>query len=105
MAVRGALAHEPGGPGGEHPKGPPKFLIDANQALLANLTELLFEPHADELRLPPGKAALVLRSLTIGAWLPGLLRPAQPLSADDVIDLLLNGILTKDGTDAPPTPA
>lgn len=93
MAVRHALAHEPHAEG--H-KGPPAFLIEANRALLANLSELLFEPHAEELRLPPRKAALVLRSLTIGAWLPGLPRPEQPLSSDDVIDILLNGILKKD---------
>lgn len=102
MSVRTALAAaEPDGtvPGtfeGAHKHGPPTFLIEANKRLIDNLTTLLFEPHADELRLPPRKAALVLRSLTIGAWLPGLPRTNQPLSSDDVIDVLLGGILTRE---------
>lgn len=92
MAVRSALLEEPH----ERPPGPPKFLLEANKALIDDLTELLFEPHADELRLAPRKAALVLRSLTIGTWMPGLSRAEQPLSAADIIDILLSGILRKD---------
>ena len=95
MAVRSALvadqqtARTP-------PDGPPAFLLEANKVLVDGLTDLLFAPHADELRLPPRKAALVLRSLTIGTWMPGLGRGEQPLSTDDVIDILLSGILRKD---------
>lgn len=96
MALRPALASVPAPPDTKYPDGPPQFLVEANRALLDNLTTLLFEPHADELRLPPRKAALVLRSLTIGAWLPGLPRTNQPLSSDDVIDVLLGGILTRE---------
>lgn len=96
MAVRSALAEEPASEDVRHPPGPPKFLIEANKVLIDNLTRLVFEPHANELRLPPQKAALVLRSLTIGAWLPGLHRTNQPLSSEDVIDVLLGGILTRE---------
>lgn len=96
MAVRSAVMEETDSEGVRHPPGPPKFLIDANKALVDNLTRLVFEPHANELRLPPRKAALVLRSLTIGAWLPGLNRTNQPLSSEDVIDVLLGGILTRE---------
>ena len=93
MAVRSAVTEEPDPEGVRHPPSPPKFLIEANKALIDNLTRLVFEPHVNELRLPPRKAALVLRSLTIGAWLPGLNRTNQPLSSEDVIDVLLGGIL------------
>ncbi|WP_177191511.1 TetR/AcrR family transcriptional regulator [Nocardioides luteus] len=95
MAVRSALMEEPHPEGVRHPPGPPTFLIEANKALVDNLTRLVFEPHVNELRLPPRKAALVLRSLTTGAWLPGLNRTDQPLSSEDVIDVLLGGILTR----------
>ncbi|MFE6649444.1 TetR/AcrR family transcriptional regulator [Nocardioides sp. NPDC057772] len=97
MAVRSAVMEEECDPEGvRHPHGPPRFVIEANKALIDNLTRLVFEPHANELRLPPRKAALVLRSLTIGAWLPGLNRTNQPLSTEDVIDVLLGGILTRE---------
>jgi AcrR family transcriptional regulator len=96
MAVRSALAEEPD-PECDRPSfGPPTFVIEANRILIDNLTRLVFEPHANELRLPPRKAALVLRSLTIGAWLPGLNRTNQPLSSEDVIDVLLGGILIRE---------
>ncbi|MER7556760.1 helix-turn-helix domain-containing protein [Nocardioides sp. NPDC126508] len=95
MAVRSAVMEEPDPEGVRHPPGPPAFLIEANKALVDNLTRLVFEPHVNELRLPPRKAALVLRSLTTGAWLPGLNRTNRPLSSEDVIDVLLGGILTR----------
>ncbi|MFJ9391527.1 TetR/AcrR family transcriptional regulator [Nocardioides sp. NPDC101246] len=95
MAVRSAVMEQPDPEGVRPQHGPPKFLIEANKALVDNLTRLVFEPHVNELRLPPRKAALVLRSLTIGALLPGLNRTNQPLSSEDVIDVLLGGILIK----------
>jgi AcrR family transcriptional regulator len=92
IAVRSALAHEPH----DHAtKGPPTFLVEAHRALIDNLADLLFEPYAAQLRLPPAKAALVLRSLTIGTWMPGMPGSGHALAADDVIDVLLNGILEK----------
>lgn len=94
MAVRSALLEQPD-PHDAQQHGPPKFVVDANKALIDNLARLVFEPHENELRLPPRKAALVLRSLTVGAWLPGLHRTNQPLSSDDVIDVLLGGILVE----------
>ena len=96
MAVRSAVMEETDLDGVRPPAGPPKFIIEVNKALVDNLTRLVFEPHVNELRLPPRKAALVLRSLTIGAWLPGLNRTNQPLSSEDVIDVLLGGILTRE---------
>ncbi|MEU0313953.1 helix-turn-helix domain-containing protein [Nocardioides sp. NPDC006273] len=96
MAVRSVVFEEPDREGVRLRHGPPKFVVEANKALVDNLARLVFEPHENELRLPPRKAALVLRSLTIGAWLPGMTRANQPLSKEDVIDVLLGGILTRE---------
>jgi AcrR family transcriptional regulator len=76
----------------DDPPGPPKFIVEANQQLLANLTDLLFTPYADELRVPPERAALVLRSLVFGAWHPGVPAGDRNLTPDDVADVLLDGI-------------
>ncbi|MEI7055792.1 helix-turn-helix domain-containing protein [Nocardioides sp. CCNWLW239] len=96
MAVRSTLFEE-ADPGGVRPRmGPPRFVTEGNNALVDNLARLVFEPYESELRLSPRKAALVLRSLTTGAWFPGLNRENQPLSSEDVIDVLLGGILTRE---------
>jgi AcrR family transcriptional regulator len=77
----------------DDPPGPPKFMIEANQQLLANLTDLLFAPYADQLRVPPERAALVLRSLVFGAWHPGVPAGERHLTPDDVADVLLDGVV------------
>ncbi|TQL70469.1 TetR family transcriptional regulator [Nocardioides albertanoniae] len=96
MSVRSALAEAAGHDGLRPPGGSPNTLIEANKTLIDDLARLVFEPHAAELRLTPWKAAMVLRSLTIGAWLPGLNRTNQPLKSEDVIDVLLGGILNRE---------
>ena len=96
MSVRSALADTTGRGDVRPHGGSPNTLIEANKALIENLARLVFEPHEAELRLSPQKAALVLRSLTIGAWLPGLDRTNQPLKSDDVIDVLLGGIVNRE---------
>lgn len=98
MALRSVLMA--GGPPGhgpdEHspdqPPGPPRFVIEGNRQLLTDLTELLFEPHAGELRVPPTRAALVLRSLVFGAWHPGMPHGDRALTPRDVADVLLDGV-------------
>jgi AcrR family transcriptional regulator len=79
--------------GATEPGGPPAFIVEANQQLLANLTDLLFTPYADQLRVPPDRAALVLRSLVFGAWHPGVPAGERHLTPDDVADVLLDGVL------------
>ncbi|MGZ4473389.1 MAG: TetR/AcrR family transcriptional regulator [Nocardioidaceae bacterium] len=79
----------------EHPGqadrlGPPQFVLDAHQALLERLIEV-FEPHRDELSVTPERAALLLRTLVLGSRNPGV-PPEDRLTADDVADVLLNGI-------------
>ncbi|MCW2764513.1 MAG: Transcriptional regulator, TetR family [Nocardioides sp.] len=85
--TEGPPEHDP-----DEPPGPPKFVIEANQQLLANLTDLLFAPHADELRVPPERAALILRSLVFGAWHPGMPHGVRELTPDDVADVVLHGV-------------
>ena len=78
---------------GEHadrPPGPPQFVVDAHQALLERLVEV-FEPHRDEISVSPERAALLLRTLVLGSRNPGV-RAEDRLTADEVADVLLNGI-------------
>jgi AcrR family transcriptional regulator len=85
--------HEPG-----HEPGPPRFLIEARQQLLDNLTELLFAPHGDELRIEPEHAALALRSLVLGARHPGMQASESHLTAEQVADVVLVGVLADRAT-------
>jgi len=90
MALRNVFLKE--GPGSHRmPSGPPRFIIDANKALLDALEELLFTPHADELRVPPKTAALVLRSLVFGTWHPGM-HDEERLTTDEIADACLHGV-------------
>jgi AcrR family transcriptional regulator len=92
MALRQVLLESP--PATEHTEhrpGPPRFLVESNRQLLGNLTTLLFEPHADELRVSPAKAALVLRSLVFGTWHPGMESETR-LSPDEIADACLHGV-------------
>lgn len=74
------------------PPGPPAFIAEANRQLTRNLTDLLFAPHAGELRVAPARAALVLRSLVFGAWHPGMPHGDTQLTPADVTDVLLGGV-------------
>lgn len=88
MALRGALMSEP------HPStrtGPPAFLVEANEQLLRNLADLVFEPHREELRMQPLVAARVLRSLVFGMWHPGM-HAEDALTPAQVADAVLDGV-------------
>jgi AcrR family transcriptional regulator len=96
MALRSLFLKE--GPEPEHrhaPPGPPAFVTAANQALLEALTDLLFRPHADELSVPPRRAALVLRSLVFGTWHPGM-HDDQRLTPKQIADACLCGVTKGD---------
>jgi AcrR family transcriptional regulator len=76
--------------------GPPQFVIDAQAELHRRLTGL-FEPHRAELSVEPEVAAVALRSLVFGASRPELgMVPA--LDAEQIADLLLQGITTRGDT-------
>jgi AcrR family transcriptional regulator len=77
--------------------GPPEFVVVAHQALLERLTEV-FDAHADELTVPPERAALLLRTLVLGSRNPGV-RPEDRLTADEIADVLLTGIHRPDTHD------
>jgi AcrR family transcriptional regulator len=78
----------------DHRPGPPQFVIDSHRALLDRLTEV-FEPHRHELAVPPRKAALLLRTLTLGMRHPGADQEPM-LSPDEIADVLIHGIRKED---------
>jgi AcrR family transcriptional regulator len=96
MAVRPQLIaafHEEKAAGRKPQMGPPAFVLKAQNDLHARLTRL-FEPHAADLRVDPGTAAVALRSLIFGAHRPELgMSPA--LTADQIADVLLGGVLSR----------
>jgi AcrR family transcriptional regulator len=74
--------------------GPPDFVIKAQEDLHERLTGL-FVPHRDQLATSPEIAAIALRSLIFGASRPEL-GMAAVLGADQIADLLLNGVLRRE---------
>ena len=92
-ALRGLFMKE-GPPPRDHPHraGPPAFLTDSGRQLHQALVDLVFEPHRDELRVPPGTAARALRSLVNGTWHPGA-AGEERLSSDEITDVLLHGVV------------
>jgi AcrR family transcriptional regulator len=96
MAVRPqliAIFHEEKEAGHKPEMGPPPFVLKAQNDLHNRLTRL-FEPHAARLCVDPDTAAIALRSLIFGAHRPELgMSPA--LTADQIADLLLGGVLTR----------
>lgn len=73
-------------------QGPPAFVVKAQQALLDNLTNVLFAPHADELRTTPEEAAIALRALVLGGRHPGLQGAERRLTPEQVADVVLRGV-------------
>jgi AcrR family transcriptional regulator len=93
-ALREAVLSEGGPkPGPGESAGPPAFLVTANRRLLDSLTELLFEPHRDQLRVEPVKAALALRSLVFGLSHPGM-DAGVSLTPETIADILLFGVVS-----------
>jgi len=94
MALRRQWLSEAGEQAGrhDHPQGPPAFVLEANEALHRMLTDV-FEPHRAELSVEPERAALLLRTLVLGARHPGS-RAGDRLTPDDIADALLDGIRT-----------
>jgi AcrR family transcriptional regulator len=90
VLTEGAPARDHGSHAGSRP-GPPRFLLDAGRLLHEALVELVFEPHGDELAVPPERAARALRSLVTGACHPGSMED-EPLRNEEITDLLLHGI-------------
>jgi AcrR family transcriptional regulator len=102
-ALRGAVltGTQPPAPRGGPPPGVPPFLVEAGRELLEALTELVFEPHRDELCVPPDRAARALRSLVTGTWHPGATE-ADRLTSVEITDVLLHGVAATCGRDGKP---
>src|SRR4029078_2077426 len=73
--------------------GPPQFVLDAQAELHGRWTGIC-EAHRDELAVEPEVAAVALRSLIFGASRPEL-GMAPALSAEQIADLLLSGVITR----------
>jgi AcrR family transcriptional regulator len=90
MALRGVWLSQPADHHQDRPPGPPKFVLDAHRDLLDRLTEV-FEPHRADLAVEPRTAALLLRTLVLGARHPGA-EPDQVLTPEQIADALIGGI-------------
>jgi AcrR family transcriptional regulator len=95
MALRAMAAEDPRRTPAGPPAGPPAFMVESNRRLLERLTDLLFAPHAAELRVPPVKAALLLRSLVFGAWHPGM-EHRDRLTPEEIADACLHGVTDRE---------
>ncbi|WP_200936188.1 TetR/AcrR family transcriptional regulator [Marmoricola sp. Leaf446] len=73
---------------------PPRFLVEANEALMDRLTRV-FELSAEELTVSPLVAATAFRALMLGAHSPGMPTPS-PLTPEVVTQLLLDGLARRE---------
>jgi AcrR family transcriptional regulator len=89
-----ARLHEEHQQGRTHRMGPPDFVMKAQEDLHARLTGL-FAAHREELATSPEIAAIALRSLIFGASRPEL-GMATVLNAEQIADLLLDGVLRRE---------
>ncbi len=95
-ALRGLFMREGAPPAHGHKAGPPPFFADSARQLHQALLALVFEPHSDELRVPPAVAARALTSLVHGTWHPGA-GAEERLTPQDIADVLLSGVVRERG--------
>ena len=74
--------------------GPPKAHrhMEAERERVAAILVGLVEPHRDSLRVPPGQLVHVVRLLTFSGTHPHI-SDGRPLSAEEIVDTVLNGVL------------
>ena len=72
------------------PPGPPPFVTVANEAINGSLTKL-FERHRDRLRIEPARAAAAFRGLILASGHPSV-NPAERITVDEIVGILLSGI-------------
>ena len=74
--------------------GPPKAArhMEAGRQRVAAVLLALVEPHRDELRVPPGQVMHMVRLLTFSGTHPHI-SDGQPLSAAEIVDTVLHGVL------------
>lgn len=71
----------------------------AQEALLKTLAELM-KPDEEQLRCPPAEAGRRLRMLTFAGTHPRIVAD-DPLSAEDIVSMFLDGVRHHDGRAAP----
>ena len=77
-------------PLGGPPAGARRYVAEAHAAVLAAVTAL-FERHADRLRIEPARAAAAFHGL-IFARLQPMLNPAEKLTIEEIVAILLSGV-------------
>lgn len=90
------LAGAPGRPGGPSAGSPhrPGHGHDRSHPmdLVADAMSALFAPHADEVRRSPQDCARFLTAIVMATIRPGVPSSAVPLTPEEVVDLLLDGL-------------
>ena len=81
--------------------GPPRAHrhMEAERERVAAIVTALAEPHRDLLRVPPGQLMHLLRLLTFSGTHPHI-SDGHPLSAEEIVDTLLHGVLAPTREDA-----
>jgi AcrR family transcriptional regulator len=76
--------------------GPPKAHrhMEAERERVAVILTGLAERHRDSLRVPPGQLMHMVRLLTFSGTHPHI-SDGNPLSAEEIVDTVLNGVLKK----------
>ena len=79
--------------------GPPKAHrhLEAERERVAAILVGLAERHRGALRVPPGQLMHVVRLLTFSGTHPHI-SDGNPLSAEEIVDTVLNGVLLSHGT-------
>ncbi|SEB66304.1 DNA-binding transcriptional regulator, AcrR family [Nocardioides exalbidus] len=74
--------------------GPPKARrhMEAERERVATILQALAEPHRDLLRVPPAQLMHMVRLLTFSGTHPHI-SDGHPLTAADIVDTVLNGVL------------
>ena len=74
--------------------GPPKAHrhMEAERERVAVILEGLAERHRDSLRVPPSQLMHMVRLLTFSGTHPHI-SDGNPLSAEEIVDTVLNGVL------------
>lgn len=90
MAAR-SLGPQHGEPGHQPAHRPPAdFFEKSNRQVLDRIADRL-TPYADQLTVPPERAALMVRALVLGSTHPGIGAGLQP-TVEEITSLLLNGV-------------
>ncbi|RYB94673.1 TetR/AcrR family transcriptional regulator [Nocardioides oleivorans] len=79
--------------------GPPKARrhMEAERERVAAILQVLAEPHRDQLRVPPAQLMHMVRLLTFSGTHPHI-SDGHPLTAADIVDTVLNGVLKTPST-------